>query len=218
MEISHDVEKGQAVYSKLTLSFYDFWVLGISNRYIWKCPTDVLLRHFNEHVSSNHLDIGVGTGYFLDHCQFPTDNVRLGLMDLNQNSLDCTARRVRRYNPEQYRCNVLEPVAIDVPPYNSISLNYLLHCLPGSFNEKSCVFDNIDHLLGPHGNVFGATIVQGTVRRGWLAQKLMHVYNQKGIFCNADDTVEYLGKFLSTTYSSYTIECHGCVAVFHASK
>ena len=53
MQISKEVENGQAVYSKLILSIYDLWVLGISNKYIWKCPTKKLINHYNDNISSN---------------------------------------------------------------------------------------------------------------------------------------------------------------------
>ncbi len=33
------IEAGQAVYTKRTLALYDMVVLGISNHFIWKCPT-----------------------------------------------------------------------------------------------------------------------------------------------------------------------------------
>jgi len=108
VEISKEIEAGQAIYSKPVLSIYDLWVLGISNKYIWKCPTSHLLKHFNQHITSNHLDVGVGTGYFLDHCQFPTGKTRIGLLDLNQNSLDQAAKRIERYQPTQYQYNVLD--------------------------------------------------------------------------------------------------------------
>ena len=29
---------GQAVYTKQALKAYDFAVLGVSNRFLWKCP------------------------------------------------------------------------------------------------------------------------------------------------------------------------------------
>lgn len=61
---------GQVVYTKRILSAYDIIVLGISNRYIWKCPSSKIEQHYNTNVTSNHLDVGVGTGYFLNRCEF----------------------------------------------------------------------------------------------------------------------------------------------------
>ncbi len=218
LKISAEVNRGQAVYSKSVLALYDLWVLGISNRFIWRCPTAIQLEHFNNNVTSNHLDIGVGTGYFLEHCRFPTESVRLGLMDLNQNSLKVAGKRLKKYNPEIYQSNVLDAIDLDIQPFDSISLNYLFHCLPGSFPGKLVVLDNIDRLLRDKGILFGATILQQDVVRTYLAKKLMDIYNRKGIFCNAQDKLEDLDEFLSKKYQSYEISTEGCVVLFRAVK
>jgi hypothetical protein len=84
VETSKEVLAGQAVYSKWVLVLYGLWVLGISNSFIWCCPSSRILRLFNQHITADHLDIGVGTGFFLDRCQWPDANPRVGLMDLNQ--------------------------------------------------------------------------------------------------------------------------------------
>ncbi|HKE16674.1 MAG TPA: hypothetical protein VKB80_17495, partial [Kofleriaceae bacterium] len=102
--MSRDVEEGQAVYTPLVLSVgYDLAVLRLSNPLIWRCPTPRLLRMYDEHVSANHLDVGVGSGYYLDRCTFPSASPRLALMDLSSHSLEHAARRVARYRPETYR-------------------------------------------------------------------------------------------------------------------
>lgn len=62
------IAAGHAIYTKRTLQVYNFVVLGISNYFIWKCPTKHIVAHYNRNVSANHLDVGVGTGYFLKHC------------------------------------------------------------------------------------------------------------------------------------------------------
>ncbi|MEC4685068.1 MAG: class I SAM-dependent methyltransferase [Nitrospirota bacterium] len=218
MEISREVKKGQAVYSKPVLSIYDIWVLGISNQYIWKCPTARLMAHFNNHITSNHLDIGVGTGYFLDKCCFPSPEVRIALMDLNQNSLNEASRRIERYNPVQYRFNVLEKIELETDTFDSISVNYLFHCLPGRLSDKLVVLDNVNHLLSERGIIFGATILSHGVNKGRMANKLMSFYNKKGIFSNADDSAEDLENYLSGKYLNYEIDIQGCVALFSASN
>lgn len=217
MEISKEIEAGQAIYSKPVLSIYDLWVLGISNQYIWKCPTSTLLKHFNQHVTPNHLDVGVGTGYFLDHCQFPPGKIRIGLLDLNQNSLHQTAKRIKRYEPTLYKYNALAKLDIDTAPYDSISLNYLFHCLPGSLLEKLTVLDNLSHLLSKNGTVFGATILSQGVKKSSIATRLMAIYNKKGVFNNDQDSYQDLKNYLSDKYVSHEITVKGCVAMFSAS-
>src|SRR5207253_3226886 len=88
---------GAAVYSPALLTMYDSMVLGVSSRLAWRCPAAEALKQYDALVTGNHLDVGVGSGYFLDRCRFPTTRPRLSLLDLNVNSLTYTARRLRRY-------------------------------------------------------------------------------------------------------------------------
>ena len=65
------VKAGQAAYTPMALAFYDFFILNVIVPYIWRCPIKHPLRLYREHLSSNHLEIGVGSGYFLDISKFP---------------------------------------------------------------------------------------------------------------------------------------------------
>lgn len=60
-------------------------------------------------MPSNHLEVGVGTGYFLDRSSFPVPEPRLALLDLNPHWLKHTEARLARYTPEVYRANALVP-------------------------------------------------------------------------------------------------------------
>lgn len=213
-----DVEAGQAVYSKKLLLIYDLYVLGLSNRFIWRNPTQPQVKHYSQHVSSRHLDIGVGTGYFPDKCRFPVANPEIVLMDLNNNSLSAAAHRIRRYQPECYIRNVLEPIELPEEPFGSIGINYLLHCLPGSILEKAVVFDHLLPHLQEGGVVFGSTLLQQGIKRSWLAQKLMAFYNSKGIFHNQQDSLEGLELALAACFSRYQIKIKGCGVLFAAWK
>ena len=107
LDVSEEqVRAGQAVYTRRSLRLYDFVVLGVTNSLIWNCPTQRLLEHYNRHITANHLDVGVGTGYFLDHCRFPSQTPRIALSDVNRSSLDFAAQRIARYAPETYLRNV----------------------------------------------------------------------------------------------------------------
>jgi 2-polyprenyl-3-methyl-5-hydroxy-6-metoxy-1,4-benzoquinol methylase len=209
-----NVAAGQAVYTKRTLQFYDLLVLGLSNHLLWKCPSRRLLEHYDAHVSANHLDVGVGTGYFLASCRFPSAAPRVALMDLNPNTLEFASHRLARYKPEIYRRNVLEPISIDAPKFDSIGINYLLHCLPGSVASKSIVFDHLAALMNPGAVFFGATLLQGGVARSWSAKRLMEIYNSKGIFSNESDDVDSLRRALNQRFRSVSMEIVGCVAIF----
>jgi ubiquinone/menaquinone biosynthesis C-methylase UbiE len=207
---------GQAIYTPLTLALYDVAVLGISNRLIWRCPTRRILQLYDEHVTSNHLDVGVGTGWYLDHCTFSDPDVRLGLMDLNPSSLRKAAARLQRYSPELYQADVLEPIGIEATPFRSVSLSYLLHCLPGSLCQKAVAFDHLRTLLEPGGKLFGATLLARGVERSGTAHAVMRLYNAKGIFSNEEDSLEELQRELNRRFEQVTVQVVGCAALFAA--
>ncbi|QDU06859.1 Ubiquinone/menaquinone biosynthesis C-methyltransferase UbiE [Gimesia aquarii] len=207
---------GQAVYSKKVLSFYDLWVLGISNSLIWKCRTKKILHWMNQSLTANHLDVGVGTGFYLEHCTFPATDVRLGILDLNSNSLEVTAKRASRYTPEVYQADILQPLPEQSQKFDSVSLNYLLHCLPGNLETKATLFDHLAPWLNPGATISGSTILQAGVPRSFVAKRLMHVYNQKQIFSNASDNLDALQSQLSSRYTDVELEVIGCVALFRA--
>jgi hypothetical protein len=178
---AQDASKGAAVYTPAALAFYDWFVLGFSNSLVWRCSSQVILDFYNQHVSDRHLDVGVGTGYFLDRCRFPSSTPKIALFDLNPNSLAKTAKRLGRYAPSSHLGNVLQPIEIGRSGFDSVGLNYLLHCLPGTLVSKGIVFQHVKPLLNAGGVVFGATILGQEVRHSFLSAKLMKTYNAKGI-------------------------------------
>ncbi|QQE87108.1 class I SAM-dependent methyltransferase [Azotobacter chroococcum] len=214
MVTQKQVEAGQAVYTRRMLALYDFVVLGVSNPFIWKCPTRRLEEHYARHLSANHLDVGVGTGYFLDRCRFPADAPRVALMDLNPDTLAFAAQRIARHAPKTYRRNVLEPIALSGEGFDSVGVNYLLHCLPGSLAEKAVVFDHLKALMNPGAVIFGSTLLQGGVPRSALARGLMAAYNRKGIFSNREDDLETLQHELGQRFREVSVEVLGCAALF----
>lgn len=214
---TEQIHAGQAVYTPNMLAIYDVLVLGLSNRWIWKCSTPRLLAHYDQHISSNHLDVGVGTGYFLDRCRFPTPTPRVALMDLNRDALQFSARRIARYRPEIYVRNVLETIDFDGAKFDSLGVNYLLHCLPGDMTTKARAFDFLSPLMNPGAVVFGSTLLQGGVARSFAARRLMAFYNSKGIFSNTQDDLATLTRELEKRFSAVSVETVGCAALFSAT-
>jgi Methyltransferase domain len=208
------VTAGQALYTTRVLKGYDFVVHGLSNRFLWKCPTQRLIEHYNRHVTANHLDAGVGTGYFLDKCRFPSPTPRVALLDLNQNTLDFAAMRIARYRPETYRGSVLEPIQLDAAKFDSIGITYLLHCVPGPIESKSIAFDRLKAVMNPKAAIFGATLLQGGVHRNWGARRLMDIYNKKGVFSNHADHLDGLTQELRKRFKDVAVEVLGCAALF----
>jgi len=210
------VEAGQVAYTPRMLGFYDFLILRVIVPYIWQCPIEHPLKLYNEHLTSNHLEIGVGSGYFIDNANFPSDNPRLALMDLNPNSLKFTAERVSRYKPELYTANILDPIQADIDKFDSIAINAVIHCLPGSMKTKMVVFDNIKSLLNPGGVIFGSTILNIGVKQNWLTKKFMKRFNNNKVFCNLEDDLITLKEGLNARFSNSEVKVIGTAALFMA--
>ena len=211
---------GQAIYSRRgALALYDLVVLGLSNPLIWRCPTQRILALYHAHASDAHLDVGVGTGWYLDHCRFPSATPRVGLLDLNADALAAASRRIARYRPEIYQADVLRPITVPAAPFRSIALTYLLHCLPGAISQKAAMtLDHLAPLLRPGGTVFGATLLSVGVRRSRAAHALMRFYNQRGVFSNGQDSPEALRMVLENRFQKVSLEVVGCAALFVAAE
>ena len=63
--------RGQRDYTRLLLNLYDPLVLGPVARFVWQCPAGRLVDGYRRHVRDRHLDVGPGTGYFLDRSGLP---------------------------------------------------------------------------------------------------------------------------------------------------
>lgn len=212
------VKAGIALYTDFILFFYDLLMLGYCCRFLWKCPSRHMLELYNRYVTSNHLDIGVGSGYFMHKCQFPSPEPRLVLMDFSPNSLNAAAKRLARFSPETYRRNVLAPFDLPVPPFDSVGLMNVLHCLPGDMNTKGVVFRNVDEVLNPGGVLFGSTILYRGLKRNWMVARTLEMNNRRGIMTNLEDTVEDLKESLDSYFPESSVYVIGYEALFRARK
>ncbi|WNJ77462.1 class I SAM-dependent methyltransferase [Cedecea neteri] len=215
--MQNNTHAGASAYNPITLKLYDWWVLKVSNRYAWRCPTDtVLLPHFKQHIGNKHLDIGVGTGYYLPH--LPA-HVELSLLDLNASSLQAASAKAGDKVKDCLKHDVFQPLPLGWNDrFDSISLFYLLHCLPGSLNDKAQAIENIARALKKEGTLFGATILGDGVTHNAFGNKLMKVYNKKGIFANRSDSEAQLRDMLLTRFARVEVKTVGVVALFSASE
>jgi hypothetical protein len=210
-----EVEAGQRVYTPLALRVYDLFVLGFSNRFVWRCRSSAMLTRYDRHVGACHLDVGVGTGWFLDRCRWPVESPGITLLDLNGNSLSAASHRIRRYAPVTVQANVLDPVDLGDTRFDSIGANFLFHCLPGDLEWKAAtVASHLRPYLASSGVLFGSTILGRGVGHNLLGRRLMRLYNRKGIFSNLDDDRRGLEQGLATELTGVEIEVVGTVALF----
>jgi hypothetical protein len=209
------IAKAHAIYTPLMLSIYDVLVHGLSNRFAWRCPTHRLLDLYRANLSANHLEAGVGTGFFLDR----TGDARLKRLvaiDINRHCLNRAGRRLARFKPELHEVNLLAPLEVDIAPVDSVGLTYVLHCLPGRMSEKLVAIDHMRPLMQRGAVLFGATILGGGIEPNRAARALLDLYNEKGVFNNREDDLAALSGGLRQRFDRVDIETQGCVALFRA--
>jgi SAM-dependent methyltransferase len=214
---AEEVERGQRIYTPLVLRAYDLFVLGFSNRFVWRCRSATMLERYDRLVGRRHLDLGVGTGWYLDRCAWPVEQPAITLLDLNANSLSVAATRLRRHAPQTVLANVLEPLPLGDARFDSASANYLLHCLPGQIESKAATLaGNVRPYLEPGGVLFGSTILGRGASHTRIGRRFMRLYNAKGIFSNVDDDESALERGLASKLQGVEIEVVGAVALFAA--
>jgi len=216
VELSADVVAGQAIYNRFILATYDVGVLGLSCRLLWRCPKRAMLATYDRNVGLRHLELGAGTAYFLDHCRFPDPRPRVTLVDLNPTVLKVAAARISRYRPDVVQANALQPLPVPAGAYDSVGLNFLLHCLPGDWQTKGAVFASAATALRPGGRVFGSTILADGVKTTAPARAFMRLYNSRGIFHNTGDDLAGLRTQLARHFADHSLTVRGCVGLFEA--
>ena len=206
-------DRGAAAYHPWLLSIYDWLILGFFSTYAWRCPTvSTLLPFFRENVSKTHLDVGVGTGYFLVHSSL-SDDVSITILDLNQNSLDMAKVRLHRSDVQTLKHDIFQPLD-PTKKYESIGLFYLLHCLPGPPSRKMALFNNLKNNVAPKGVVYGTTVLGKGIRHNVLGKILIAMFNAKGIFDNREDSEEELKERLEACFERVETKVVGAVLLF----
>jgi len=210
------VTAGAAAYTPLLLKLYDAAVVYASNSLLWRCSRHVLLANYQANLGKRHLDIGPGTGWYIDHANTTLES--LTLLDLNPNSLNAASSTLARYAPVRVTGNILEPLPSSLRDLDSVGANFLFHCVPGDWAAKGAAFGEIAQTLAPTGRFFGASILGAGPQESMGARGVMQLYQRLGIFHNAADTLDGLRAALSRHFADVDVQVVGCVAVFQAAQ
>lgn len=219
---------GTAVYFPLFLNFYDTLVLWFNNNFVWKCPTmTTQLPLFRQALGRRHLDIGVGTGFYPAHAVPGSACRELTLMDLNPNALAKAKGRVEgavatTSNPVSVKTVIADATAtLPLPAdaqFDSISLFFLLHCIPGPPSRKNNVFAAVRPHLSPEGVLVGTTVLGAETPYSWIAWQTLRLYNWKGVFDNWADTANEFEAGLRREFEEVDVRVEGSVLLFTARR
>ncbi|MCJ1264140.1 hypothetical protein MMC22_004011 [Lobaria immixta] len=208
---------GASVYNNFVLLVYDYLALRFMTFFVWRCSaSSVILPFFRSHVRQNHLDIGVGTGWFLQHSHLPSD-ASITLCDLNANCLEKTKSRLNRPDLDCIQHDILDPFPQEVGTFDSISLMHLLHCLPPPQARKGQVLAMLKSHLRPGGVLFGCTILGlNSGNQTWLSRRALQSANLKGHMGNLNDTEEGFVEVLRKNYNDVSTTIVGSTLLFTA--
>ena len=207
--------RGQAEYTPRLLAIYDPLVLGFMARAVWRSPTPMAVARYRRHVGPRHLDVGPGTGYFLEKAGLPP-GVEITLLDPNPHVLKHASLRLAGMKPTTVEADVLKPLPIS-GQFESAALNYVLHCLPGPQPHKARAIRNVAAVLVPDGVLFGGTVLGPSEQHTSPARAVLWAFNRHGAFDNLGDTTEGLREILEESFRTVAIEVVGSIAYFVAT-
>lgn len=209
-------EEDKELYTPFRLAIYDLWVLGFVNTYAWGCPTATyLLPLFRSNIRKNHLDVGVGTGYYLDPSSVPA-STRLTLVDNEARALAVAKIRSKRPDANTVVADVLKPLPIE-EKFDSVSMYYLLHCIPSPVEKKCHVFSLLKERMTPDGVLTGANVLgKGVARDNSLGAFIRRGCTNHGIFHNKEDNAFEYERALRENFSKVETWVVGSVFVFRA--
>ena len=216
MEKSDPAYKGQSGYNAALLAVYDVWVLKFMTKAVWKLPVPPCVERYRQYMGHRHLDVGPGTGYFIEKAD-PPPETEITLLDPNQTVLRHAAKRLADWHPVTVEADVLKPLPVD-GPFDSASLSFVLHCLPGPQERKAAAVRNIATVLGPEGVLFGGTLLGLQGHHTKPARAFLRAGNKQGGFDNLDDTEEGLRRILEESFSEVGVDVVGSAALFLATK
>jgi SAM-dependent methyltransferase len=216
MEREDPAYRGQSEYTATFLRVYDAIVLGLFLRFVWRCPKSRLIDGYRQHIRDRHLDVGPGTGYFVERSGLP-DGSQITILDPNQNVLDYATRHLNRLDVTPVRADVLKPLPVD-GPFNSAALHGVIHCLPGPLARKAVAISNVADVLAPDGVLFGMSILGSSGPHTWLSRRMLKAVNRRGTFDNLDDTADGIEGILSASFGQVELETMGSVVIFVATN
>jgi SAM-dependent methyltransferase len=215
MEPDDPAYRGQAGYTPFLLTIYDPFVLGFMARAVWRSPTPPVVERYRQHLGRKHLDVGPGTGYFLEKAGVPPE-AEVTLLDPNPNVLARASRRLASLKVSAVEADVLKPLPVE-GPFDSVALNFVLHCLPGPQSHKALAIENVAAVLAPDGVLFGGTVLGGSTNHTLPARAVLRAFNWQGAFDNLEDTEEGLRDILEESFANVEIDVVGSTAQFTAT-
>jgi SAM-dependent methyltransferase len=181
---------------------------------VWRSPTPPVVERYRRLFGRRHLDVGPGTGYFLEKAA--PAGTEITLLDPNANVLARAGRRLAARHPTAIQADVMKPLPVD-GRFDSAALSHVLHCLRAPMNHKAVAIRNVADVLGPDGVLFGGTVLGMAERHSPPARAVLRAFNRHGDFDNLGDTADGLRRILKDSFRTVEVDVVGSIAHFTAA-
>jgi ubiquinone/menaquinone biosynthesis C-methylase UbiE len=173
-----------------------------------------VVERYRRHLGRRHLDVGPGTGYFIEKAA-PPAGTELTLLDPNPHVLRRASRRLAAMHPTTVEADVMKPLPVD-GPFDSAAVNYVLQCLRGPDANKAIAVRNVADVLSPEGVLFGGTVLGLAEHHTPQARAVLWAFNKRGDFDNLGDTADGIRRILEESFQRVELDVIGSVAHFTA--
>ena len=216
MDRNDPAYKGQAGYNRFMLTIYDPFVLRFMTRAVWKSPIALGVERYRQLIGQRHLDVGPGTGYFIEKAT-PPAGTEITLLDANPKVLAHSSHRLAAMQPTTVEADVMKPLPLD-SRFDSAALSFVLHCLPGPQSNKATAIRNVAVVLESDGVLFGGTVLGLSERHNRRARAMIRAFNRNGAFDNRGDTADGLREILDASFEDVEVDVVGSAALFTAKR
>ncbi|XOV79911.1 MAG: hypothetical protein ACFHVJ_02880 [Aestuariibacter sp.] len=185
--------------------------------HVWKCPKKLLEKQFINNISLNHLEVGVTSGFDFTQRLKANNNLDIAYLDPDIKALKRAVKNSNHLKPRLYRGNLMYPWGLSDQKFSSINLNFVLHCLPGDFENKvNALCINTRSCLADDGTIFGSAILRDKLRSNPVSEYVIKRSNQTGIMNNEKDSYRKLERMLNYYFNDVNIKMVGYVVMFEA--
>lgn len=215
------VVRGTWIYATPVLGLYDRLVPGLLKPQVWQCPSSRLVEQYRRNCGPVHVDLGPGTGFYLERQMSEREFSRLVLVDARESCLRHAGRRLQAAKPERVRLDMTcqqPPLRIPVESADSVAASFLIHCLPRGLADAGALAGEAARLIGQRGVFFGSTLLPQPAASRLVSRSCTSLFNRIGIFGNRDDSRRGLVSLLESRFARVQIEMAGCVALFRADN
>ncbi|KAJ8602047.1 hypothetical protein CTAYLR_002759 [Chrysophaeum taylorii] len=203
----------------VVLRGYDLAVAHGVSRFLWRCPATVHIAQYNKLARGRHLEIGPGSAFYLVTSEATRNIKNATLVDLAEEPLAFAKSRLEGFveDVETLVADVTRPLPSD-SIFDSVALNHVLHCVPGNMSRKlGGILSNLAPVMSPDAVLFGSTVLARTHPGHTRASAIFVDWlNSRGIFHNADDTLDAVHHTLGAHFRTVDVRHIGAEAVFAA--